>query len=127
MIRPIVHRCPPRGEGLTPCCGKNPLGISRIHRITTHDHLVTCNKPADFDPYANDPRVTRHQDDLSGIEHDGRVIDVVQLANGNWVRVEKTRRLAEVSADEFTKIINTLPPHPTREIAIHSLIGAPQS
>lgn len=44
----IVHRCPPEGEGLTPCCGRTPFELEQGSRMTLDTSLVTCNK--------NDPK-----------------------------------------------------------------------
>lgn len=40
--REITHRCPPEGSGVMPCCGRTPFEVSRSHRLTVHDELVTC-------------------------------------------------------------------------------------
>lgn len=37
-----VHRCPPEGQGLTPCCGRTPFELPRTHRMTLDPELVTC-------------------------------------------------------------------------------------
>lgn len=39
-----VHRCPPHGESLTPCCGRTPFELPRTERITVDDLLVTCGR-----------------------------------------------------------------------------------
>lgn len=123
MRRPTLHRCPPNGTGLMPCCGKNPLEASRADRMTVHPHLVTCNQPDSIDPYANDSRVTRRQADLYDVTHDGQIVDIVQLANGTWVAA--TRRVT-VPGD-FQAWLERQPSHPTRDVAIHSVIGNPQT
>jgi hypothetical protein len=38
----IVHRCPPKGSGVTPCCGMTPFELPRKDRITVNPKLVTC-------------------------------------------------------------------------------------
>jgi hypothetical protein len=38
-----VHRCPPDGSGITPCCGRAPFELPRWHRMTEDGSLVTCS------------------------------------------------------------------------------------
>lgn len=38
----VVHRCPRKGSGLMPCCGKTPFEVPRWHRMTIRGK-VTCN------------------------------------------------------------------------------------
>jgi hypothetical protein len=38
----VVHRCPPDGAALMPCCGKAPFDVPRYHRMTVDPELVTC-------------------------------------------------------------------------------------
>lgn len=40
--RSTVHECPPRGESLTPCCGRAPTDLPDDDRITTVVWQVTC-------------------------------------------------------------------------------------
>lgn len=35
----VVHRCPPKGSGLMPCCGKTPFEVPRYHRLTVNPSL----------------------------------------------------------------------------------------
>ena len=37
-----VHRCPPHGAYVTPCCGKTPFELPRTDRITSDPARVTC-------------------------------------------------------------------------------------
>lgn len=40
----IIHRCPARGESLTPCCGKSPFELDPwMSRMDLDASLVTCN------------------------------------------------------------------------------------
>lgn len=41
----IIHRCPPPGQGITPCCERTPFELPRWHRMTLDDALVTCGYP----------------------------------------------------------------------------------
>lgn len=41
-IEEVVHRCPPMGSGVTPCCGRTPFELPRFDRITLDPKLVTC-------------------------------------------------------------------------------------
>ncbi len=41
-----VHRCPPLGEDLTPCCGRSPMALARTDLLTLDDRLVTCGRSA---------------------------------------------------------------------------------
>ena len=41
----IVHRCPPKGSGLTPCCDKTMFELPSFHRVTLDPKLVTCKGP----------------------------------------------------------------------------------
>jgi hypothetical protein len=43
----ITHQCPPKGQGLTPCCGKAPFELSRADRLTVDPSLVTCPGPVE--------------------------------------------------------------------------------
>lgn len=38
----VVHRCPPDGSGLTPCCRRSPIELPRTHRMTNDPEMVTC-------------------------------------------------------------------------------------
>lgn len=40
--QPIVHACPPDGSGVMPCCGRTPLEVSHLERVTAYGPLVTC-------------------------------------------------------------------------------------
>ena len=37
-----VHRCPPAGESVMPCCGLTPFEVPRGDRMTGDPALVTC-------------------------------------------------------------------------------------
>lgn len=37
-----VHRCPPKGSGIMPCCDKTPFEVPRTDRMTVDPALVTC-------------------------------------------------------------------------------------
>lgn len=39
----LVHRCPPRGSGVMPCCGATPFEASS-DRMTKDQRLVTCKR-----------------------------------------------------------------------------------
>jgi len=41
----IVHRCPPVGEAVTPCCGRTPFELPGFERMATDPQLVTCPGP----------------------------------------------------------------------------------
>jgi hypothetical protein len=43
----VTHRCPPRGEILTPCCGQTPFELPRTDRMTLEPSLVTCRGQAE--------------------------------------------------------------------------------
>ncbi len=38
----VVHRCPPLGASLMPCCARFPSEIPRVDRLTMDPGLVTC-------------------------------------------------------------------------------------
>ena len=38
----ITHRCPLKGSGTMPCCGRTPFEVPRHHRMTLDPKLVTC-------------------------------------------------------------------------------------
>lgn len=38
----VVHRCPPEGSGLMPCCGRTPFEVPSSDRMTADAQLVTC-------------------------------------------------------------------------------------
>lgn len=40
-----VHRCPPKGEGILPCCGRTPFEVPGTDRMTVDEALVTCAGP----------------------------------------------------------------------------------
>lgn len=40
-----THRCPPRGSGIMPCCGRAPLEVPSTDRMTLEASLVTCTQP----------------------------------------------------------------------------------
>ncbi|WP_145503183.1 hypothetical protein [Streptomyces sp. CFMR 7] len=40
----VVHACPPRGSGLTPCCHRSPFEM-QADRMTADPTLVTCPGP----------------------------------------------------------------------------------
>lgn len=40
-----THRCPPRGSGVMPCCGRAPLEVPSTDRVTLEASLVTCTQP----------------------------------------------------------------------------------
>lgn len=37
-----VHRCPHKGSGPTPCCGRSPFELPAGSRITDDAEQVTC-------------------------------------------------------------------------------------
>lgn len=37
-----VHRCPPTGSGLMPCCGRTPFEVPLTDKMTEDARLVTC-------------------------------------------------------------------------------------
>lgn len=39
---PVVHRCPPPGWGITPCCGRTPFELGGTDQLTEDEELVTC-------------------------------------------------------------------------------------
>jgi hypothetical protein len=41
----VVHRCPPPGSGLTPCCHHTPFELDPYDRLTMDPALVTCEGP----------------------------------------------------------------------------------
>lgn len=43
----VTHRCPPKGEGTTPCCGRTPFELPETDRLTVDDALVTCTRATD--------------------------------------------------------------------------------
>jgi hypothetical protein len=43
--REVVHACPPRGAGLTPCCWRTPFELLRTDRMSADPAAVTC-RPA---------------------------------------------------------------------------------
>lgn len=43
----VTHRCPLKGEGITPCCGRTPLELPVTDRLTLDDALVTCSRATD--------------------------------------------------------------------------------
>ncbi len=43
----LVHKCPPLGESITPCCHKLVFELPRYSRMTLNDDKVTCNKSDD--------------------------------------------------------------------------------
>lgn len=38
----VTHRCPPKGSGLMPCCGRTPFEVPTWDRMTLDAALVTC-------------------------------------------------------------------------------------
>jgi hypothetical protein len=50
-----VHRCPVRGEGLTPCCGKALTELPLDDRVALANEDVTCGTPNR--PYRSEPSV----------------------------------------------------------------------
>jgi len=38
----VVHRCPPLGHVVTPCCARTPFELPLTDRMTTDDNSVTC-------------------------------------------------------------------------------------
>ena len=38
-----MHRCPPRGATVMPCCGLTPFEVPRTDRMTVIYRLVTCH------------------------------------------------------------------------------------
>lgn len=38
----VVHRCPPLGASLMPCCARRPFEVSILDRLTEDAELVTC-------------------------------------------------------------------------------------
>lgn len=40
--RSVVHGCPPSGSSMTPCCGKHPLELPMIDRLSVNPDYVTC-------------------------------------------------------------------------------------
>lgn len=40
--RETIHECPPKGSGVTPCCGKTPFELPYTDRLTLDQKLVTC-------------------------------------------------------------------------------------
>jgi hypothetical protein len=38
-----VHRCPPGGSGIMPCCGRTPFEVPLHDRITLDPVEVTCD------------------------------------------------------------------------------------
>lgn len=38
----VVHRCPPLGASLMPCCARRPFEVSSLDRLTEDAELVTC-------------------------------------------------------------------------------------
>jgi hypothetical protein len=38
----VIHRCPPIGSGIMPCCSRTPFEVPLWHRITEDPALVTC-------------------------------------------------------------------------------------
>ncbi len=41
----VIHRCPWKGSGLMPCCGRTPFEVPRTDRMTVVYRLVTCQRP----------------------------------------------------------------------------------
>jgi hypothetical protein len=38
----VVHRCPPEGTSVMPCCGRTPFEVATTDRLTVHAEHVTC-------------------------------------------------------------------------------------
>lgn len=38
-----IHKCPPLGSGIMPCCGKTPFEVPRTDRMTLDRTQVTCH------------------------------------------------------------------------------------
>ena len=43
----VIHRCPPEGSGVMPCCDRTPLQVPPWHRLTLDPSLVTCKESTD--------------------------------------------------------------------------------
>lgn len=43
-ITDVVHRVPPDGAAVTPCCGRTPFELPRDEKVTSDDALVTCRR-----------------------------------------------------------------------------------
>jgi len=41
-VMEITHRCPPKGSGTMPCCGRTPFEVPRTDRMAIDGRLVTC-------------------------------------------------------------------------------------
>ena len=46
----IVHRCPPIGSDIMPCCKCRPYEMPLWHRLTLDPALVTCRNTVDLHP-----------------------------------------------------------------------------
>ncbi len=44
-----VHRAPPIGTGMFPCCGKTPFEVPETDRMTNDPLLVSCGLPKEVD------------------------------------------------------------------------------
>ncbi|WP_406730925.1 hypothetical protein [Streptomyces sp. NBC_01794] len=41
----VIHRCPSKGSGITPCCGKTPFELPTTDRISIDPFEATCGEP----------------------------------------------------------------------------------
>lgn len=42
-VEPTVHRCPPMGEGRTPCCNRTVFELPTTDQLALNDEAVTCH------------------------------------------------------------------------------------
>lgn len=42
-VAEIIHRCPMKGQHVTPCCDRSPLELPPTDRLTLDRELVTCS------------------------------------------------------------------------------------
>lgn len=66
-----IHRCPPVGSDIMPCCGRSPFEVPMDDQLTTDDGQVTCHLTAEVMAVAPDTLIyhLHHESGLLQLFH----------------------------------------------------------